>query len=86
MITMEETGAPETVQEKPKIEKIPPKPQIKLDPGQTWEDKDKRRPGRRLTIKDLDGDYVVCETVIGKKTKIGTKRFQDGRFKLIHNR
>ena len=59
------------------------KPDPGIAPEQIWEDKDKRRPDRRLIIKALEGNYIICETVFGKKTKIGAKRFREGRFRLV---
>lgn len=59
-------------------------PASDIVPGQIWEDKDKRRPGRRLTIKEIEGDHAICELALNNKTtKIGLKRFREGRFQLV---
>lgn len=57
---------------------------VSIEKGQVWEDMDKRRRGRMLTVEDTDGDYIICTTILGKNTKIGRKRFDAGRFRLTH--
>lgn len=72
-------------QEKPskKEEPKPTQKKAEVKPGQIWEDLDKRRRGRKLTVEDMDFDYIICSTVTGKNTRIGRKRFDAGRFQLI---
>jgi hypothetical protein len=59
-------------------------------PGQVWEDKDPREPGRQVKVVDVDGGesgIAICEVVFGtgqrpnawgRKTRIRVSRLRSG--------
>lgn len=51
--------------------------------GDVYEDTDKRRAGRTLKVKSLDGDTAVAESQDGKTTKVKVERLQSRKYKLV---
>jgi len=76
---------PVTPKKEPKnTQKYPTqKPTIKIQTGQIWEDKDKRRAGRRIKIEGFEGDKVICRDEKNKTTKINKSRFEANRFNPV---
>lgn len=51
--------------------------------GDVYEDTDKRRAGRTLKVKSIDGDTAVAESQDGKTTKVKVERLQSRKYKLV---
>lgn len=49
-----------------------------VQPGQVWEDKDKRMAGRRVTVEAVVGAYAYCADVVGKRVRLLTRRMGPG--------
>ena len=47
-------------------------------PGQVWEDKDSRMPGRRVTVEKTMEGYAYCRDSVGKPVRLLLRRMGPG--------
>ena len=57
---------------------------LKIEPGQVWADKDKRKPGRRLRVEAFDGvRFVELRDVTTGRATVVQEWDLRARFRLV---
>ena len=49
-----------------------------VQPGQVWEDKDKRMRGRRVIVDVVVDEYAICHDVTGRAVRLLLRRMGSG--------